>query len=975
MKRKILSLILVFAMTVSLLTVGTGAVEPTYGDTAGHWAESSIERWSAYGIIQGSNGQFDPNGQLTCAQLATILAKLLKLPAAKDAGFTDNTADAWYYDAINRCAAAGILNGNGDGTVTPEAPITRERAMVMLARALGIEPIRKPDLTKYTDAAQVSAYAQGYLAAMIKAGIVGGVGDNRLAPQDNINRASTVTILDRAIGVYADKDGMTVNAKDGELVLVVAKNVKVINAPEGTKIVVADGATGLTVNGKSVSDDQTYIVPKTEPAKPSGSSSGGYSHSHSYVYTDNGDGTHTGRCYANDSTLAPEAHKIVGGKCTLCGATQTDNSVASVNTGSGYVYYDTLAAAVNAAANGATVTLMKGTEEDITVSGGKALTIDLNGMKLTNNSGDTIVVEIGATLTVTGSGTVDNVTHGKAAIYNNGTVILNGGSYTRSAEASTSIENANGNSYYNILNHGTMTIEENVSVISSGSFSSLIANGYFNFNDTNPRSGYVSGTNQESPKLTINGGTFSGGINTIKNDDNATLIINDGSFSNVTQAVVQNNHVATINGGTFDANAYHAIENRHFDGDHNTGSVTVTSGTFTGGLYTTTGATWNITGGTFSSDPSEYVAEGYIARMNNGKYVVSMVGTAENPYTLTEFNALTKLPAGRDELYVDIGDVSLADGDVTIGNKDICDMWTWDRTTNHHVGEILEDGRKVYMVRDTDTIYSSNKTGITLYISGSVNDNPEGGLNQSDSHVITFSIPDASNVVFTKDFTVNGYFRMHTGWSDGRNLGGAVYNRTVKTVLFDRSTFNGIWIQNGGFFADSLTLDGCTFNAYENKASANDSNPLWFCNIRTCNVTVKNCTFKASRPIKVVEQAVFGANVTITDNKFDMSLTNSADDASKPKNDAIMFSTLIGETQWNPAGTLGNVVVSGNEVTGATALLTFFKNTAEYPANPSQITMADDATFKVSDNTLNGAKLSVEWKTATEYTPNFVTVN
>lgn len=285
MKRKILSLILVFAMTVSLLTVGTGAVEPTYGDTAGHWAESSIERWSAYGIIQGSNGQFDPNGQLTCAQLATILAKLLKLPAAKDAGFTDNTADAWYYDAINRCAAAGILNGNGDGTVTPEAPITRERAMVMLARALGIEPIRKPDLTKYTDAAQVSAYAQGYVAALIEAGIVGGVTADELAPQDNINRASTVTILDRAISVYADKDGMTVNAKDGELVLVVAKNVKVINAPEGTKIVVADGATGLTVNGKSVSDDQTYIVPKTEPAKPSSGSSGGYSHSHSYTET------------------------------------------------------------------------------------------------------------------------------------------------------------------------------------------------------------------------------------------------------------------------------------------------------------------------------------------------------------------------------------------------------------------------------------------------------------------------------------------------------------------------------------------------------------------------------------------------------------------------------------------------------------------------------------------------------------------
>ena len=102
MKRKALSLILAFAMAVSLFTVGASAAEPTYGDTAGHWAEASIERWSGYGIIQGSNGKFDPDGQLTCAQLATILARLLKLPAAKDAGFSDNTPAAWHYDAIHR---------------------------------------------------------------------------------------------------------------------------------------------------------------------------------------------------------------------------------------------------------------------------------------------------------------------------------------------------------------------------------------------------------------------------------------------------------------------------------------------------------------------------------------------------------------------------------------------------------------------------------------------------------------------------------------------------------------------------------------------------------------------------------------------------------------------------------------------------------------------------------------------------------
>lgn len=155
MKRKLLSLVLAFAMTAGLLTVGAGAARPVYGDTAGHWAEGSIGRWSEHGIVQGNNGKFQPNGQLTCAQFAAILARLLKLPAAENAGFADNNTQDWFFAAINRCAAAGILNGNGDGTVTPNTPIARKRAMVMLGCVLGIEPIENPDLTKYADAAQV----------------------------------------------------------------------------------------------------------------------------------------------------------------------------------------------------------------------------------------------------------------------------------------------------------------------------------------------------------------------------------------------------------------------------------------------------------------------------------------------------------------------------------------------------------------------------------------------------------------------------------------------------------------------------------------------------------------------------------------------------------------------------------------------------------------------------------------------------
>lgn len=255
MKRKLLSIFLAFAMSVSLLTVGASAVEPTYGDIAGHWAEASIERWSGHGIIQGNNGKFNPNVQLTCAHFAAILARLLKLPAAKDAGFSDNTPDAWHYDAINRCAAAGILKGNLNGTVTPNAPITRERAMVMLGRALGIEPIENPDLTQFTDGAQVASYARGMLAALIKAGVVGGVTADQLAPQNNITRAATVTILDRAIGTYADKAGETVNANGKGIVLVVADDVTVTG--EVNKLLVPANDIEVTVKGSKNIDDIT----------------------------------------------------------------------------------------------------------------------------------------------------------------------------------------------------------------------------------------------------------------------------------------------------------------------------------------------------------------------------------------------------------------------------------------------------------------------------------------------------------------------------------------------------------------------------------------------------------------------------------------------------------------------------------------------------------------------------------------------
>lgn len=1035
MKRKLLSIVLALCLTLTLTLLPTMSVAAgSYADTNGHWAESSIERWSAYGIIQGSNGQFDPNGQLTCAQLATILAKLLKLPAAKDAGFSDNKADAWYYDAINRCAAAGILNGNGDGTVTPEAPISRERAIVMLGRALGIEPIREPDLTKYTDAAKVAPYAQGMVAAMIEAGIVGGVTADELAPQDNINRASTVTILDRAISTYADEAGATVKADGKGIVLVVAENVKITNAPEGSKIVVADGATGLSVNGKSVSDDQTYIVPKTEPAKPSSSSSGGHSHSHSYVYTDNGDGTHTGRCYANDSTLAPEAHTIVdgNGKCTVCGAEQTDAAVASVKKSDGtYTYYTTLAEAINAVADGATVTVVKkniSLDRRIVIS--KKVTVDLNGKTVTrdmsnvsanftSNEGNLFTIQSAGDLTLkdsTGNGMLTAIAPA-GSHYSTDTLVLNYGKFTLESGTIKVPEKV----YYAVGCYGKDSVttinggvidaqwgnvsDGGIALGSNGSKSDTTYGFTLNINGGEIKGGeqtlYLPGAGKttitggkltgsdrgieiRAGELTITGGEIS--ANVARSTDAAANNGASGSYTGVLVAVKPasvsasgyvGDIVLNISGGTFTNASGDVLTVVHEtataqDAPAQNVTVSVSDGQFTGAfnvgntVNTTANDKLSITGGTYSSNPTAYVAEGYKAKENNGKYVVSMVGTAENPYTLTEFNALTKLPAGRDKLYVNLGGASLQNG-LTIGNEEIADRYHYGEpnSTTAPKGYPHDTGRTD---NDTRHIYSTGKDPVTVVVTGSVTGATDtGNFNAGD---ITLKVPDAANVIFDTVTFGEGQMAMSM-WTES-NVQSMTVPHRLASVTFKGCTFKGNWLQNGAFGADGMTITGCTFEKHENAAGTNsdgfncknNSNPIWIQNMGQTNVTIEGCTINAVRPIKLWEQGANGS-VTIRRNTFNMERC-SIDDDSTHKNIAIMFCGTTEQVK------LGNVEISDNTVTGdATSLICFYngRNAGEnnYPA------MNGDATFGLYNNTLpNGTALSVIWKSNTEWTPDYV---
>ena len=130
-----------------------------------------------------------------------------------------------------------------------------------------------------------------------------------------------------------------------------------------------------------------------------------------------------------------------------------------------------------------------------------------------------------------------------------------------------------------------MTINTGVTVKNTGSYSSMIENGYFSYYDLNHRNGYVSGTNRENPVLTINGGEFVVGLNSVKNDDGGILNITDGNFSNTTQAAVLNWNEATISGGTFTVTAENcnAVLNGAYSSsssENDKGKLTITGASF-----------------------------------------------------------------------------------------------------------------------------------------------------------------------------------------------------------------------------------------------------------------------------------------------------------------------------------------------------------------------------------------------------------
>lgn len=272
--------------------------------------------------------------------------------------------------------------------------------------------------------------------------------------------------------------------------------------------------------------------------------------------------------------------------------------------------YATLQGAVDAATNGQTIVLQDNVTltASLNVAVDKTVTLDLNSYKITADM------------------------NGPHMICNAGNLTITDSSANKTGEIAKI--GAETNFGYVIENHGTMTLDR-CKISSTSVKSSAIENGWYTASENTAGTSCIM-TIQNAEVVSVNA---AGGLYTVKNDDYGVMVINGGVFTNgvAGAGAVLNWNDLTINGGTFTgASAVRTLKSG--SSDFETGKSQIKNGTFNGGIDTLdgykTGITIAVTGGTFSTDVKEYLAEGKILQKNGDTYTaVTNSGITSGTYT------------------------------------------------------------------------------------------------------------------------------------------------------------------------------------------------------------------------------------------------------------------------------------------------------------------------------------------------------
>lgn len=168
---------------------------------ASDWYYDAVNYVCSKNMMNGTgNNMFSPNANITRGMIVTILYRLEGAPEVSGNAFSDVASGMYYTDAVIWAAENGIVNGYGNGVFAPDEPITREQLAAVLYRYadyIRCGTAGRNDLSRFSDAKTVSAYALTPMQWAVESGLINGVGSGILQPGGTATRAQAAMILMR----------------------------------------------------------------------------------------------------------------------------------------------------------------------------------------------------------------------------------------------------------------------------------------------------------------------------------------------------------------------------------------------------------------------------------------------------------------------------------------------------------------------------------------------------------------------------------------------------------------------------------------------------------------------------------------------------------------------------------------------------------------------------------------------------------
>jgi 2',3'-cyclic-nucleotide 2'-phosphodiesterase len=170
---------------------------------AKHWAFNFINDLAAKQVVSGTTDTtFDPNGKVTRAQFAAMLAKALKLTAKGKVVFKDVPATSVYAPSIAAAYENGLIKGLSKDKFAPNQSISREEMAVMAKQALDKKagnPITVSTEAQFTDGGKISKWAQASVNVVLDRGVMSGLNQDTFAPKGTSTRAEAARVIDTLI--------------------------------------------------------------------------------------------------------------------------------------------------------------------------------------------------------------------------------------------------------------------------------------------------------------------------------------------------------------------------------------------------------------------------------------------------------------------------------------------------------------------------------------------------------------------------------------------------------------------------------------------------------------------------------------------------------------------------------------------------------------------------------------------------------